>query len=102
MLKNAPIPHVVPQEQRKKNSKAQATRDKWRERYAELSLAIRYAKKDLRRAEEFSNYYHIHLHLDGLRMLARDMMSRRVELGKVLRETSYAYVSKEQLTQEVA
>lgn len=97
MLKNVPTPHKVPEEQRKKNSKAQASRDKWRERYAELSLAIRHAKRDLHRVEEFSNYYHIHLQLDGLRMLARDMMNRRVELGKVLRETSYAYVSKEEL-----
>ena len=97
MIKNVPVPHLVSEDQRKRNSKAQATRDRWRERYAELSLAIRNAKRDLHNNAEFTHFYHIHLQLDGLRMLARDMMNRRNEIGQVLRDTSYAYVPKEEV-----
>lgn len=93
-LKNTVVPYVVPETQRRANSRAKAQRDAWRRRYAAVSDAIRATKSD-RRFGEFTNDYQLQVQLDALRDAARALMQVRGMIGQNLRETSYTYASRE-------
>lgn len=97
-LKNTVTPYMVPEEQRKANSRAQAKRDAWRRRYAMISKAIRETKKDMNSPDYTICYhYQMQVQLDALRASARALMEQRDQLGQILRETSYTYMPRNQL-----
>lgn len=97
-LKNTVMPYVVPETQRKANSRARTQRDAWRRRYAMLSKAIRDTKSDMKSVDFSISYqYQMTIQLDALREAARLMMAARHALGDALRDTSYRYAPAEQV-----
>lgn len=96
MNMSANMTPLVSEALRRANSRAVADRDRWRQRYAVTSLAIRRAKSRMRLARSFGNLElerSEQVVLEALRVQASLLMMFREDIGITLRDTAYRYAS---------
>lgn len=79
---------IVSELVRKENSRAIHKRDRWRSRYAEVSLAIQIIKRDLQKYPWDNN---LRVQLSCMRDSANRMMIQRALIAEDLRATAYTW-----------
>jgi hypothetical protein len=80
-------------ELRREHSRALRKRDQWRDRYREVSLAIRGLKDRINRANRAGTFdRQAEVMLSGMCRYADELMFERYAIKMALRSTSYQYV----------